>query len=86
MEMFIRVRQFETDNAADFPAGSVGATQFGVINTEIGVLEDLSGEQAASTGDTRQGFVQKETARENLREALYEIVRTARDEISIRRH
>jgi hypothetical protein len=35
LEMLIRVRQFGVDNAADFPAGSIAAAQFGVINTAI---------------------------------------------------
>ena len=30
LEMFIRVPQFGLDNAADFPAGSIGAAQFTV--------------------------------------------------------
>lgn len=78
VEMFIRVRQFGTDNAADFPAGTIGAAQFAVIDGVLGETEQFAGEQAAGFGDARQLFVTKDTARENLRDDLYEIVRTAR--------
>ena len=78
VEMFIRVRQFGVDNVADFPAGSIGATQFAAINTAIDEVEQFAGDQAASSGDARQLFVTKDTARENLREDMFEISRTAR--------
>lgn len=77
-EMFVRVRQFAVDNAADFPSGSIGAVQFAVIGAEITQIEQFAGDQAAGFGDARQGFATKETARENLREDLGEITRTAR--------
>jgi hypothetical protein len=78
LETFIRIRQFGLDNAADFPPGSIGAVQFGVIGTVITETEQFAGDQAAAIGDSRQSFATKETARENLREEMYEIVRTAR--------
>ena len=78
VEMFIRVRQFGVDNVADFPAGSIGATQFAAINTAIDEVEQFAGDQSASSGDARQLFVNKDTARENLREEMFEISRTAR--------
>ena len=78
LETFIRMRQFGVDNAADFPAGSIGATQFAVIDTVIGEVETLAGNQTAGRGQSMQNTVTKDTARENLREALYEISRTAR--------
>lgn len=78
VEMFIRVRQFGLDNAADFPSGSVGETQFSVISGVLDLTEQFAGEQAASRGDARQLFEVKDTARENLRQDMYEISRTAR--------
>ena len=78
VEMFIRVRQFGVDNTADFPAGSIGAVQFAAIDTALSQTEQFATDQAASSGDARQLFVNKDTARENLREDLSEIVRTAR--------
>lgn len=77
-EMFVRVRQFGADNAADFPAGSVGAAQFAAIADEIVKIEAASAGQAAGAGGAKQEFATKETARENLRDAVVEIVRTAR--------
>lgn len=78
LETFIRIRQFGTDNAADFPAGSIGAVRFDEIGTVIGEVEQFAGDQAAGFGDARQGFATKETARENLREEMSDIVQTAR--------
>jgi hypothetical protein len=78
LEAFIRIRQFGADNAADFPAGSVGAVQFAVIDSVIDEVVQLAGEQAAGVGDSRQTFATKSTARENLRDELYDIARTAR--------
>ena len=78
LETFIRMRQFALDNAADFPTGSVGAIQFAIIAAVILEVEQYSGEQAAGFGDARQSFAVKDTARENLREEMYDIVQTAR--------
>lgn len=77
-ETFIRIRQFGVDNAVDFPAGTVGADQFDEIAAVIGEVEQFTGNQEASFGDARFAFVGKETARENLREEIYEISQTAR--------
>lgn len=78
LEAFIRIRQFGADNAADFPAGSIGKTQFEVIDTVIGEVETQTGDQSAGRGQSRQDTVTKDTARENLRESLYDVSRTAR--------
>ncbi len=78
IDMFVRVRQFGIDNATDFPSGSIGETQFAVISAVLDETEQFAENQAASFGDARQLFVMKDTARENLREDLYEISRTAR--------
>lgn len=77
-EMFIRVRQFGLDNAADFPAASIGATQFDVISAVIDKLDELNAAQSEGFGSAGFAIAGKDTARENLREAMYEIVRTAR--------
>jgi len=78
IEAFIRIRQFGADNATDFPAGSVGAQQLAVINAVVEEVGQFAGEQAEGFGGTRQAFASKSTARENLREELYDIARTAR--------
>ncbi len=77
-DMFVRVRQFGLDNAADFPVGSVSAVQFGEITTVIDLIEQLGAQQASSFGEARFGFSGKATARENLREEMSEISRTSR--------
>ncbi len=78
LETFIRIRQFSADNAADFPTGSVGAVQFTKIGSIIDEIEQFAGDQAAATGDSRQTFATKDTARENLRDEVTDIVQTAR--------
>lgn len=78
IEAFIRIRQFGADNAPDFPAGSVGAVQFDAIGSVLDELEQYTSEQAQGVGDARQTTAAKATAREDLREELYDIVRTAR--------
>ena len=53
-EMFIRVRQFGTDNAADFPAGSVGAAQFAVVAAIVGEIDGFAAAQSAGSGGARR--------------------------------
>jgi hypothetical protein len=76
--MFLTVRQFGSENAADFPAGSIGATQFAEVNTVIDLIGGRATEQSGGASETRQGYLNKDTARENAREAMKEISRTAR--------
>lgn len=80
-ETFLRERQFGIDNAADFPSDSVGGIQFVEISAVIDLIEQYSTDQAAGFGSSGFAFSSKETARENLREAMFEIVRTARSMI-----
>ncbi len=77
-DAFVRMRQFGLDNKGDFPPGSIGDTQFAENAAVVDLLDVESGEQAASFGDTRFAFVGKATARENLRDDLSAIARTAR--------
>lgn len=77
-DMFVRVRQFGVESAVDFPAPSIGATQFGVVDTEINFLDASGADQAAGFGEARQQYEIKGTARENLREDMSDIARTAR--------
>ncbi len=77
-EMFIRVRQFGLDNAGDFPPGSIGATQFAEISAVIDEADQFAANQAAGFGSAGFAFAGKETARENLRDAMIEIAQTAR--------
>lgn len=77
-DMFVRVRQFGIESAADFPVGTIAPTQFTEINTVINLIDQLAANQTAAFGDARFSFVGKDTARENVREDLQEIARTAR--------
>lgn len=76
-DMFVRVKQFGTENAADFPDRTVGATQFEEINAVVDSLDQLAGDQAAGFGDARFSFAGKKSARENIRDDLSEINQTA---------
>lgn len=77
-ECFIRIRQFGTDNSADFAAIPVAVTNFGVITTEVQFLDDQGADQQEGFGDARGATETKGTARENLREEMSDISRTAR--------
>lgn len=77
-DMFIRVAQFGADNTADFPGGSIGATQFAEVTAVIDRLQELLGEQSEGFSDARFEYQNKDTARENLREEISDINRTAR--------
>jgi len=77
-ECFLRIKQFGIDNAADFAAIPVAVTNFGVITTEVDFLDEQGAEQQEGFGDARGATDVKGTARENLREELSDIARTAR--------
>lgn len=76
--MFIRVVRFIGDNLADFAAGGVVAGALGDLQAVVARLETETGEQSEGFGDAGFEFETKDTARENLRETLGEIARTAR--------
>lgn len=77
-DMFVRVRQFGVENAADFPPASVGAVQFAAVAAEVVQIDSFGADQQAGFGQARQQFDVKGTARENLREEMSDIARTAR--------
>ncbi len=76
--MFVRVRQFGIDNTTDFPPGSIGAAQFAAVGDEVDLIDNFGADQAAGFGEARQQFEIKDTARENLRDDMSDIARTAR--------
>lgn len=80
-EMFIRVSGFGAENAADFPVGSIGATQFAEVATMVAQIQQLIGDQSQSRSDARYNFNTKDTARENLRAELTQISDIARSMI-----
>src|ERR1044072_1576164 len=77
-EMFIRAVPFIRGLGDIFPAGSIVAIQLAVLEAVIATIQALTGEQTTGIADARFGFNSKDTARENLREMLAEIARTAR--------
>lgn len=76
--MFNKVRQFGADNAADFPTGSIGAAQFMIITNVLIRVDELATKQTGGMGEVRLSYVSKDTARENLRESVTDISRTAK--------
>jgi hypothetical protein len=77
-ETFLRIRQFGTDNSADFASIPIAVTNFGVISTEVDFLETQGAGQQEGFGDARAATETKGTARENLRDEMSDIARTAR--------
>lgn len=78
LNMLIRVRDFGVENAADFPAGSAGATNFAAVGTAIDDVEASGADQSSGFSSGRQSTAQKAAAREELRDAMEAISVTAR--------
>jgi hypothetical protein len=76
--MLRRVRDFGAENAADFPAASIGGQGFANIAAAVADLETASGERAESQGESSQSTQRKANVREELREDLRAIAMTAR--------
>lgn len=77
-ECFLRIKQFGIDNEVDFADITIAVVNFDVITTEINFLEEQGADQQAGFGDARGATEVKGTAREDLREELSDIARTAR--------
>ena len=77
-DMFVRVKQYGLENEGNFPAASIGANQFAEIASVVDLLDQLTADQSAGFGDARFSFAGKKSARENVRDDLFEIARTAR--------
>ena len=75
-EMLVRVNQFGIDNAADFTG--IATAKFTEVGTKVNEIETESADQAAGLGSAAQEHEVKDTARENLREQMSDISRTAR--------
>lgn len=78
LEMFIRVREFGTAHAAQFPATSFAGEQFAALNSAISALETHASAQSSGQGGARQGAAGKAAARDELMRDLEAISRTAR--------
>ena len=75
-EMQVRVVQFGSDNTADFTG--VAALKFTELGTKVGDIETKSAAQQSGFGQSAQQFEVKDTARENLRDEMSDISRTAK--------
>jgi hypothetical protein len=75
---FVTVNQFGIENAADFPSGSVGQTQFEEIALVIPLIQDFAADQTGGTREAGAGYLSRDTARENLRQAVGDVSRTSR--------
>jgi hypothetical protein len=75
-ERAVRVNQFGIDNAGDFTGKATA--QFTLINTLVGEAESEAAKQQSGFGEAAQQFEIKDTAREDLREAMSAISRTAK--------
>lgn len=78
LEMFERVNKFGVDNAADFPNGTIANTLFKSLVTITAQVHADSGGQQSGFSEAAQQYEIKETAREDLRDAMSQITRTAR--------
>jgi hypothetical protein len=76
-EMLVRVNEYGTSRAADFPAESAGGQLFASLRAEIDVIEEKAGEQSSGLNVKREGTATRAIARENLRRQLEAISRTA---------
>ncbi len=77
-EMLVRVKQFGIDNAADFPAPSVGATQFDNIAGLVDNIESISADQLGGFSEAAQQFDIKASIRETLRDLMSGVSRTSK--------
>lgn len=75
---FITANQFGKENAADFPAGTVGGNLFAEIAECITLLNQHGANQSSAMSSSKQNFGNKDTARENVREELTDMARMAR--------
>jgi hypothetical protein len=77
-DAFMGIKQFGVESLADFKPDSVGALKFTEMNVVISDADAESEKQFTGSTSSKQSFTTKDTARENLREILSDIARTAR--------
>lgn len=74
--MQVRANQFGIDNAGDFTG--IATTKFTELDALVNDLESTSAAQQSGFGEAAQQFEVKDTARENLRDEMSDISRTAK--------
>lgn len=77
-EMVLRVNNFSTENAADFPATTLGSQLFNTISTAVTNLSGHIAARSSGKSSARAGTSSKSAAREALRTDMEMIRRTAR--------
>jgi hypothetical protein len=75
-EMQVRASQLGVDNAADFTG--IATTKFAELAALVNDVESTSAAQQSGFGEAAQQFEVKDTARENLRDEMSDISRTAK--------
>lgn len=76
-ETFKAVIQYAADNTGDF-TGTIETTQLTALTDENTLMDGFAVSQAGAKGSAGHAFENKDTARENLREQMEPIARTAR--------
>jgi hypothetical protein len=76
--MFIRVLEFGTAHAAQFPPSSFAGEQLDILDNAINALEAHTSAQASGKGTVRESATSKAAARDELMRDLEAISRTAR--------
>lgn len=77
-EMFLRVREFGSTNATQFPATSLGGELLARLNATIKELDTHSSDQSSGKRTAQEGAGSKAATRAELREDMERIGRTAR--------
>jgi hypothetical protein len=77
-EMLARVRDFGARHVEIFPQGSQAAALFARINTLAQEITTQAAAQATAAGISREATANRALARENLRDGMEMIIRTAR--------
>jgi hypothetical protein len=78
LEMFIRVREFGIEHAAQLPPTSFAGEQLLIVDTAINALERHASVQSSGRSTVRQSATSKAAARDELMRDLEAISRTAR--------
>ena len=76
-QTFIRIRDFGRDHANDFAANSVGKQAFTTLDGIINELDGHAASEASGFGRERHGTSSRSEAREDLRDLVKAISRTA---------
>lgn len=76
-EMLVRVDEFFTSRTVDFPSDSMAGTLLTSLREQVTVIEDKASQQSVGFNTRREGTTSRAIARENLRDQMEAISRTA---------